>query len=97
MVIELDAELVEKAKEFNKPKTSGNWHEGIPGPDAGYSRPLDRAIYTTVRLLEVIIKEQRTEFRDIITEHLRDRVTRPTCDKRRTRQYLRATYPNHDV
>ncbi|KAI1047539.1 hypothetical protein LB505_014074 [Fusarium chuoi] len=97
----LDAELVEKgvqqAKDLGKLYTEGIRHAGFPVPDTIYTSPLARGLKTTSLIFRDIITEQGTEFRPIVKEYLRERLTNHTCDKRRTKQWIQASYPDYEL
>ncbi|KAF5671333.1 PMU1-like protein [Fusarium denticulatum] len=97
----LDAELVEKgvqqAKDLGKLYTEGIRQAGFPVPDTIYTSPLARGLQTTSLIFRDIITEQGTEFRPIVKEYLRERLTNHTCDKRRTKQWIQATYPDYEL
>ncbi|KAF5569471.1 phosphoglycerate mutase [Fusarium phyllophilum] len=97
----LDAELVEKgvkqAKDLGKLYTEGIRHKGFPVPDTFYTSPLARGLKTTSIVFRDIVTEHGTEFRPIVKEYLRERLTNHTCDKRRTRQWIQASYPDYEL
>ncbi|KAF5546912.1 phosphoglycerate mutase [Fusarium mexicanum] len=97
----LDAELVEKgiqqAQELGKLYTEGIQNAGFPVPDTIYTSPLARGLWTTSLIFRDLITEQGTDFRPVVKENLRERLTNHTCDKRRTRQWIQASYPDYEL
>ncbi|KAF4958329.1 hypothetical protein FGADI_2495 [Fusarium gaditjirri] len=97
----LDAELVEKgieqAKDLGKMYAEGIRHADFPVPNTIYTSPLARGLKTTSLIFRNIFTEQGTEFRPIVKEYLRERLTNHTCDKRRTRQWIQASYPDYEL
>jgi broad specificity phosphatase PhoE len=70
---------------------------GFPVPDTIYTSPLARGLKTTSLIFRDIIAEKGSEFRPIVKENLRERLTNHTCDKRRARQWIQASYPDYEL
>ncbi|KAF5725074.1 phosphoglycerate mutase [Fusarium mundagurra] len=97
----LDAELVEKgvkqAKMLGTVYAEGIKHAGFPVPSTIYTSPLARGLETTSLIFRDIITERGTEFKPVVKEYLRERLTNHTCDKRRTREWIEASYPDYEL
>ncbi|KAG0697290.1 histidine phosphatase superfamily [Suillus ampliporus] len=66
----------------------------IPLPGKLYCSPLTRAIHTNMITFDSVIpKSQRT----MIVENLREGNGVHTCDKRRTRTYIKRSFPDFDI
>ncbi|KAF5550902.1 phosphoglycerate mutase [Fusarium napiforme] len=88
---------IQQAKDLGKLYTEGIRQAGFPVPDTIYTSPLARGLETTSLIFRDTITEQGTEFRPIVKEYLRERLTNHTCDKRRTRQWIQAAYPDYEL
>ncbi|KAK0753692.1 histidine phosphatase superfamily [Schizothecium vesticola] len=73
-----------------------NWVEssGIPLPGRIYTSPLARCLETTKLVYSAVMTEHGDEFRPIVKELLRERLTDHTCDKRSSRSWIAENYPN---
>ncbi|KAJ3547267.1 hypothetical protein NM208_g1602 [Fusarium decemcellulare] len=96
-----DAELVKmgvaQAKALSMFYDDGIRYLGFPVPDALYTSPLARCLETTKLVFEDVMNEQRMTFKPVVKELLRERLTDHTCDRRRTKDWITATYPEYEL
>ncbi|KAF4445366.1 hypothetical protein F53441_10915 [Fusarium austroafricanum] len=96
-----DAELVpkgvEQAKALGRLYMEGIRSSYFPIPDTIYTSPLARALQTTRLVYEDVMLAQGRLFKPVVKEGLRERLTDHTCDKRRTRQWIQASYPELEL
>ncbi|KAH6682248.1 putative phosphoglycerate mutase [Plectosphaerella plurivora] len=72
-------------------------NEKLPLPPSIYTSPLARCLETTRRVLSATYQEQGAEFRPVIKELLRERLTDHTCDRRSSLSWIQANYPDYVV
>lgn len=93
----MDAELVEagvrQAEALSKFWTE-NAQDGMPLPTTIYSSPLRRCLKTTELVYSQLLREGGHNFKPIVKEKLRERLTDHTCDKRSPRSWIAEHYPD---
>ncbi|KAF4338115.1 phosphomutase PMU1 [Fusarium beomiforme] len=97
----VDAELVDKgveqAKALGRIYAEGIKNAGFPVPDTIYTSPLARGLKTTNLIFGDVMTAQGRKFKPIVKEGLRERLTDHTCDKRSTREWIQASYPDYEL
>ncbi|EIN12161.1 phosphoglycerate mutase [Punctularia strigosozonata HHB-11173 SS5] len=68
---------------------------GMPLPDSLYCSPLTRALRTNQITFDGVV--DRSERRTTVVEYCREENGEHTCDRRRTRSYIRATFPSFEI
>ncbi|CAI6092660.1 unnamed protein product [Clonostachys chloroleuca] len=96
-----DAELVdegvEQAKALGTFFAEGVKNMGFPVPDTLYTSPLARCLETAKLVFKGVVEGQGKPFKPIVKELLRERLTDHTCDRRRARKWITATYPEYEL
>ncbi|KAK1596662.1 phosphoglycerate mutase [Colletotrichum navitas] len=95
----LDAELVDKgiqqAKELSAFWAGATSTEKVPFPESFYTSPLRRCLETSRLAFGALVEAKGEEFRPLIKEGLRERMTDHTCDKRSSRKSIESAYPKY--
>ncbi|KAM3438804.1 hypothetical protein MY4824_003106 [Beauveria thailandica] len=96
-----DAELaplgMDEAKALGQFFTNGIKDKGFPVPDAIYTSPLARCLATAKLVFERVFEDQGRPFKPKVKEFLRERLTDHTCDRRRSSEWIRSTYPEYEL
>ncbi|KAI0014165.1 phosphoglycerate mutase-like protein [Xylariaceae sp. FL0662B] len=91
-----DAQLVEKgigqAKDLAKLWDQSN-RNALPLPETVYTSPLARGLETTRLVFQNAMGE---DFRPIIKDGLKERLTGRPCDRRSPRSWIEENYPNYE-
>ncbi|KAK2062088.1 phosphoglycerate mutase [Colletotrichum caudatum] len=95
----LDAELVDtgiqQAKELSAFWAEATTTERVPFPESFYTSPLRRCLETSRLAFGALVEAKGEEFRPLIKEGLRERMTDHTCDKRSPRKWIEGAYPKY--
>ncbi|KAM3553824.1 hypothetical protein ARSEF4850_006751 [Beauveria asiatica] len=96
-----DAELaplgMDEAKALGQFFTNGIKDKGFPVPDAIYTSPLARCLATAKLVFERVFEDQGRPFKPKVKKFLRERLTDHTCDRRRSSEWIRSTYPEYEL
>ncbi|KAH9232169.1 hypothetical protein K456DRAFT_38320 [Colletotrichum gloeosporioides 23] len=71
--------------------------EGVPLPESFYTSPLRRCLETSKLVFSDLVEGRGQEFRPVIKEGLRERMTDHTCDKRSSRTWIEEAYPRYII
>ncbi|OHF02361.1 phosphoglycerate mutase [Colletotrichum orchidophilum] len=99
----LDAELVDtgiqQAKDLGTFWAHATTVEGVPFPASFYTSPLRRCLETSRLAFGSLVEArgQQQEFRPLVKEGLRERMTDHTCDKRGPRSWIGRAYPRYII
>ncbi|KAI0112023.1 histidine phosphatase superfamily [Nemania sp. FL0031] len=95
----VDAKLVDQgvsqAKDLSNFWLTASQDAGIPLPRILYTSPLARALETTKLVYGPVMASSGLSFAPIVKESLRERLTDHTCDKRSSRSWITANYPEY--
>ncbi|KAK1983000.1 phosphoglycerate mutase [Colletotrichum cereale] len=95
----LDAELVDtgirQAKDLSAFWADATTTESVPFPESFYTSPLRRCLETSKLTFGALVEAKGEEFRPLIKEGLRERMTDHTCDKRSPRSSIESAYPGY--
>ncbi|KAL2883446.1 putative phosphoglycerate mutase pmu1 [Colletotrichum sp. CLE4] len=70
--------------------------DGVPFPESFYTSPLRRCLETSNLAFGPLVEAKGgREFRPLIKEGLRERMTDHTCDKRSPRRWIEGAYPRY--
>ena len=69
----------------------------IPAPEKYYTSPLVRCLETVNLAFSGLDLPQDRPFKPIVKELLRERLGVETCNRRRTRSWIRAAYPDYEI
>ncbi|RDB24444.1 hypothetical protein Hypma_008411 [Hypsizygus marmoreus] len=90
-----DAELTSKGKDQALAATAA-WRTelaaGIPLPGRFYTSPLTRSLDTCKITFERILAERHRHVKPVVVENCREEIGVHTCDKRRTKTYIKTTF-----
>jgi broad specificity phosphatase PhoE len=96
-----DAELVDdgiaQTTDLGAQFAAGIEENGFPLPDAIYTSPLARCLQTTKLVFKDVMLGHGREFKPTVKELLRERLTGHTCDRRRSKTWIRETYPEYEI
>ena len=67
----------------------------VPLPESIYTSPLSRCLETCRIVFEPVLSSAGQEFQPRVKEGLRERVTDHTCDRRRTKSWIKSSYPHY--
>ncbi|KAI8181107.1 hypothetical protein K4K54_002498 [Colletotrichum sp. SAR 10_86] len=97
----LDAELVDtgitQARDLGAFWKAATAAEGVPFPESFYTSPLRRCLETSKLVFGDLVEGRGQEFRPVIKEGLRERMTDHTCDKRSSRTWIEGAYPKYII
>ncbi|TDZ32549.1 putative phosphoglycerate mutase [Colletotrichum spinosum] len=97
----LDAELVDtgvaQARELNAFWDAATTTGGLPFPESFYTSPLRRCLETSRLVFGGLVEGRGREFRPLVKEALRERMTDHTCDKRSSKTWIEGAYPRYVV
>ncbi|KAI8158650.1 hypothetical protein K4K49_004766 [Colletotrichum sp. SAR 10_70] len=97
----LDAELVDtgitQARDLGAFWKAAKAAEGVPFPESFYTSPLRRCLETSKLVFGDLVEGRGQEFRPVIKEGLRERMTDHTCDKRSSRTWIEGAYPKYII
>ncbi|GKT44430.1 putative phosphoglycerate mutase [Colletotrichum spaethianum] len=97
----LDAALVDtgihQAKDLSAFWADSTTTEKVPFPESFYTSPLRRCLETSKLVFGGLIEEKGQEFRPLIKEGLRERMTDHTCDKRSPKRWIESAYPKYII
>ncbi|KXH38020.1 phosphoglycerate mutase [Colletotrichum simmondsii] len=73
--------------------------EGVPFPESFYTSPLRRCLETSNLAFGPLVESKGAgrEFRPVVKEGLRERMTDHTCDKRSPRSWIEGAYPRYRI
>lgn len=71
--------------------------DGLPVPQVLYSSPLARCLQTSLYVLKPVTDAHALPYRPIVKEDLRERWTKHTCDKRRSRAWIAGNWPAYEI
>ncbi|KAH7359245.1 histidine phosphatase superfamily [Plectosphaerella cucumerina] len=91
----IDENGIKQAADLSEIWSKTATEDKLPLPKSIYTSPLARCLETTRRVLSKTYQEQGAEFRPIIKELLRERLTDHTCDRRSSRSWIEANYPDY--
>ncbi|WYZ37130.1 hypothetical protein EsH8_II_000636 [Colletotrichum jinshuiense] len=95
----LDAALVDvgirQAEELGRFWAEATTNKKIPFPESFYTSPLRRCLETSRLVFGELVKQRGKEFRPLIKEGLRERMTDHTCDKRSSKTWIKGAYPSY--
>ncbi|KAJ2893546.1 uncharacterized protein MKZ38_008500 [Zalerion maritima] len=96
-----DAELVDEGKaqaaDLGARFATGVKQDGFPVPDTIYTSPLARCLETAKLVFKDVVEGRGREFRPVVKELLRERLTDHTCDRRRPRTWIGENYPEYEI
>lgn len=87
----------EQAKALGTFFAEGVTDKGFPVPDTVYTSPLSRCLETSKLVFKDVMERHGQAFRPKVRELLRERLTAHTCDRRRSREWIIATYPDYEI
>ncbi|TQN65421.1 putative phosphoglycerate mutase [Colletotrichum shisoi] len=97
----LDAELVDtgigQAKDLSAFWADATTTQKVPFPESFYTSPLRRCLETSRLVFGGLVEERGQEFRPLVKEGLRERMTDHTCDKRSPKKWIESAYPRYIV
>ncbi|KAF5864851.1 hypothetical protein ETB97_006077 [Aspergillus alliaceus] len=97
----VDAKLtdagIQQAEELSQFWMDAAVKKKVPLPDSLYTSPLTRCLETTKLVFAKPMEELGGQFRPIVKELLRERLTNHTCDKRSTRSCIASQYPSYVI
>jgi len=70
-------------------------NDHIPLPASLYTSPLARCLQTTSLVYSPLFSSHSTPFHPVIKERLRERLTDHTCDRRSSRAWIAANFPEY--
>lgn len=94
---QLNEDGVEQAKALGRFWSDAVANEKVPIPGTIYTSPLTRCLETTRLVFAKAVEEQVIQFRPIVKELLRERLTNHTCDRRSSRGWIKEHFPNYDL
>ncbi|KAK0375296.1 phosphoglycerate mutase [Colletotrichum limetticola] len=73
--------------------------EGVPLPESFYTSPLRRCLETSNLAFGPLVESRGAgrDFRPLVKEGLRERLTDHTCDKRSSRSWIEGAYPRYHI
>ncbi|TIC97294.1 putative phosphoglycerate mutase [Colletotrichum higginsianum] len=97
----LDAELVDtgirQAKDLSAFWADATTTQKVPFPESFYTSPLRRCLETSRLVFGGLVEERGQEFRPLVKEGLRERMTDHTCDKRSPKEWIESAYPRYFI
>jgi broad specificity phosphatase PhoE len=72
-------------------------HNKVPLPKAIYTSPLTRCLQTTKGVFGLVFAVNRKEFKPVVKELLRERLTDHTCDRRSDKSLITQNFPEYIV
>ncbi|KAE9576551.1 hypothetical protein CGMCC3_g7407 [Colletotrichum fructicola] len=97
----LDAELVDtgitQARDLGAFWKAATAAEGVPFSESFYTSPLRRCLETSKLVFGDLVEGRGQEFRPVIKEGLRERMTDHTCDKRSSKTWIEGAYPKYII
>jgi broad specificity phosphatase PhoE len=94
---QLNEDGIEQAKALGRFWSDAVTNEKVPIPGTIYTSPLTRCLETTRLVFAKTIEGQGVQFRPIVKELLRERLTDHTCDRRSSRSWIEEHYPDYVI
>jgi broad specificity phosphatase PhoE len=93
----LNQDGIEQAKTLGHFWSDAVANDKIPIPETIYTSPLARCLETTRLVFENVMEEHGAEFRPVVKELLRERLTDHTCDRRSSKNWIQKHYPGYSI
>ncbi|KAI1115903.1 histidine phosphatase superfamily [Nemania sp. NC0429] len=95
----VDAKVVDQgisqAEDLSNFWIAASRDDGVPLPSILYTSPLARCLEFTKLVYGPVMQRSNLSFAPIVKEGLRERLTDHTCDKRSSRSWISANYPEY--